>query len=267
MRTMEKELMERSPENIELDSNDKLDLASAVPYYLQLRQHMEQQIKSGVWKPGSKLPSEQMLCEHFKVSRTVVRQALNSLTSSGMATTLKGKGSFVTQPKMAWKLMQSLSGFYEDAIARGQKVNTHVLELDTVPANEEIAQILHISEGDPVIKLHRLRFLDGEPVVVVTTYIPHSLCPELLLEDFTDQSLYRVLLEKFNLVVADGIRTIESINASQPLAKLLEINNGAAVSVLKSVGYLSNGVPLEYFISWHRGDRSRFQVRLTSSEL
>ena len=264
---MEKEPMERSPENIELDPHDKLDLASAVPYYLQLHQHMEHQIKSGIWKPGSKLPSEQVLCEHFKVSRTVVRQAMNSLTTSSLATTLRGKGSFVTQPKMAWKLMQSLSGFYEDAIAHGQKVNTRVLELDTVPAEEEIAQILHISPGDPVIKLHRLRFLDGEPVVVVTTYIPERLCPELLQENFSDQSLYRVLLQKFGLVVADGIRTIESINAPQHLAKLLEIKKGAAVSVLKSIGYLANGEPLEYFISWHRGDRSRFQVRLTSRDL
>lgn len=264
---MEKELMERSPQLIELDARDKVDLASAVPYYLQLHQHMELQIKSGIWKPGSKLPSEQLLCDHFKVSRTVVRQALNALTTSGLATTFKGKGSFVTQPKMALKLMQTLSGFYEDAIERGQKVNTRVLELDTVPAEEEIAQILHISTGDPVIKLHRLRFLDDVPVVVVTTYIPKRLCPELLQEDFTDQSLYRVLLEKFGLVVADGIRTIESMNATQPLAELLEVKKGAALSVLKSVGYLSNGEPLEYFISWHRGDRSRFQVRLTSREL
>jgi GntR family transcriptional regulator len=243
---------------------DGVDLSSAVPYYLQLKLHLENKIKAGDWKPGWKLPSEQALCDHFKVSRTVVRQALNALSNDDFVATYKGKGSFVTQPKMAWQLMQSLSGFYDDAINRGQKVNTRVLELSTVPASEEIAQILQIPEGEPVIKLHRLRFLDGEPVVVVTTYIQTRLCPDLLNDDFNDQSLYGILREKYNLVITEGIRTIESVNAPHALAELLGVANGAALSVLKSVGYLSNGIPLEYFVAWHRGDRSRFQVRLTS---
>jgi GntR family transcriptional regulator len=247
-----------------LAPDDVVDLSSAVPYYLQMTQHIEEKIKNGKWKPGSKLPSEQTLCEHFKVSRTVVRQALNALSSADLVATYKGKGSFITQPKMAWQLMQTLSGFYDDAVARGQKVSTRVLELTIVPASEEIAQILQIPEGEPVIKLHRLRFLDDEPVVVVTTYIREQLCPTLVSENFSDQSLYRILREKFNLVITEGIRTIESINAPHALAELLQVPSGAALSVLKSVGYLPNGVPLEYFVAWHRGDRSRFQVRLTS---
>jgi GntR family transcriptional regulator len=256
-----------SSEEIVLVSSDSVDLTSAVPYYLQLAKHMQEKVKNGEWRHGYKLPSESALCDHFKVSRTVVRQALNELSSMDFVVTYKGKGSFISQPKMAWQLMQTLTGFYEDAVNRGQKVNTQVLEICEVLAAKEIAQILQISEGEPVIKLHRLRFLDDEPVVVVTTYIRKLLCPGLLDEDLKDQSLYRVLQEKYNLVVAEGIRTIESINASFALAQLLHVPEGAAVSVLKSAGYLSNGIPLEYFISWHRGDRSRFQVKLTSKTL
>jgi GntR family transcriptional regulator len=32
--------------------------------------------------------------------------------------------------------------------------------------------------------------------------------------------------------------------------------------LLKSVGLLEDGTPLEYFIAKHRGDRSKFDVRL-----
>jgi GntR family transcriptional regulator len=250
---------------IALQEGDVLNLDSAIPYYYQLLKFVEKKIKAGEWKPGQKLPSEQALCEHFGVSRTVVRQALNALASDNLVETYKGKGSFVASPKHAWQLMQSLTGFYQDAVESGQKVSTRVLELRVIPAANEVAEFLKLAEGDSVIMLNRLRFINDEPVVAVITHIPEYLCPSLIDEDFTNQSLYRVLAEKYGLVIAEGVRTIESINAPHDLAQLLGVPTGAALSLLKSVGQLTDGTPLEYYIAWHRGDRSRFQVRLVSS--
>jgi GntR family transcriptional regulator len=248
-----------------LSSDDALDLESAIPYYYQLLKCLEKKVRAGEWMPGQKLPSEQALCEHFRVSRTVVRQALNALASDHVVETHKGKGSYVASPRHAWQLMQSLTGMYQDAEAAGQKISTRVLELSVVPADDEVAELLQLVEGDPVIRLNRLRFIDDEPVVVVITHIPQRLCPSLVDEDFSTQSLYRVLAEKYGLATAEGVRTIESINAPRDLALLLGVPAGAALSLLKSVGLLANGTPLEYYLAWHRGDRSRFQVRLVSS--
>jgi GntR family transcriptional regulator, N-acetylglucosamine utilization regulator len=254
----------KAPAVVELGPDDAVNLASAIPYYLQLAQHIEKKVKAGEWKTGWKVPGEMALCEHFHVSRTVIRQALDTVSKAGLINTYKGKGSFITQPKMAWELMQSLSGSYDDAVARGQQVNTRVLELSEIEADQEISQALQISMGEPVIKLHRLRFLDGEAVMVVISYIPLKICPSLLQEDFTSHSLYKLLREKYGLVITDGRRTIESVNAPHALAELLGVAAGAALSKITSVGYLSSGIALEYFIAWHRGDRSRFLVRLTT---
>jgi GntR family transcriptional regulator len=160
--------------------------------------------------------------------------------------------------------MENLTGFYDDAVSQGQKVNTQVLELDVIPADEEISSFLEISINTPIIKLRRLRFINGEPVVVVNTYIPERLCPGLVKEDFSNQSLYHVLLEKYGLEAAQGIRTIESVNAFPQIAKLLGVSEGAALTLLKSTSRLADGTPLEYYISWHRGDRSRFTVHLVN---
>jgi GntR family transcriptional regulator len=250
---------------IELSTAEKLDLDSAIPYYYQLKKHIEGKIRSGEWAAGQKLPSEQALCDHFGVSRTVVRQALRALASESLIETYKGRGSFVAAPKHAWQLMQSLAGFYEDAANSGQVVSTRVLDLRVTVASGEVAELLKLAEGERVIKLHRLRLLDGEPVVVVISYIPERLCPSLIDEDFTTRPLYRVLSEKYGLVIAEGMRTIESINAPPDLAHLLEVPTGAALSLLRSISWLADGTPLEYYIAWHRGDRSRFQVRLVSA--
>lgn len=251
--------------SIEPDAAEKLNLDSAVPYYYQLKKHIEGKIRSGEWATGQKLPSEQALCDHFGVSRTVVRQALRTLASENLIKTHKGRGSFVAAPRHAWQLMQSLAGFYEDAASSGQAVSTRVLDLRVTAASGEVAEALKLAEGERVIELRRLRLLDGEPVVVVISYIPERLCPSLIDEDFTTQPLYYVLSEKYGLAIAEGMRTIESINAPPDLAQLLEVPPGAALSLLKSIGWLADGTPLEYYIAWHRGDRSRFQVRLVSA--
>jgi GntR family transcriptional regulator len=259
--------IEVNSDQINLNEIESMNFTGVIPYYYQVQKYIEEKINSHKWNHGQKLPSEQELCTFFKVSRTVIRQALHELATAGYIITHKGKGSFVTIPKLAWGLMENLSGFYEDAIAKGQTVQTKVLELKVIPASGEIAQMLHLNEQENVIKLHRLRFLDGEPVLVVTTYIPEKLCPDLIKEDFSDKSLYRVLRDKYQLVTTEGIRTIESINASHDLAEMLRIKTGAAVSLLKSVGFMANGIPLEYYYAWHRGDRSRFIVKLTTKSI
>jgi GntR family transcriptional regulator len=230
-----------------------------------LYQLIKQKIQSGAWQPGRKLPSEHELCDHLSVSRTVVRQALSELANEELISTHKGKGSFVSGVKHNRHLMDSLSGFYDDAVASGQDVYAQVLDFRLVDASDEVAQFLNIPKGDRVIFLKRLRHIDGEPVMLGTTHIPERFCPGLLDEDLTHQSLYRVLANKFNLQIAEGVRTIESVNASESLAELLQVEVGAALSMITGIMYLRDGTPLEYGISWHRGDRSRFQVRLVNA--
>jgi GntR family transcriptional regulator, transcriptional repressor for pyruvate dehydrogenase complex len=54
-------------------------------------------INTGRLKPGSKLPSERELMEQFRVSRTSVREALQSLTMVGVLETFPGDGTYVTR--------------------------------------------------------------------------------------------------------------------------------------------------------------------------
>ena len=104
------------------------------------------------------------------------------------------------------------------------------------------------------------------PEVLVVSYLPEKLCPELLLEDLSDRSLYKILARRFGLVVSRGYRTIEAIALKSADAQLLRVRAGAPALLLKSIGLLENGTPLEYFIAKHRGDRSKFEVRLVSAE-
>ena len=53
------------------------------------------QIRSQKYLPGSKLPSEQQIKQQFGVSRSVAREAIASLQSTGLVETKQGIGTFV----------------------------------------------------------------------------------------------------------------------------------------------------------------------------
>ena len=61
----------------------------------QVFDQLREQILSGSWKPGQKLPSENELAAQFGVSRVTVRNALQKLSGLGLLETRFGEGSFV----------------------------------------------------------------------------------------------------------------------------------------------------------------------------
>ena len=56
---------------------------------------LKDKIFSGDLPPGHKLPSESELIEEFRVSRTVIREAVTRLRAEGLVETFQGRGSFV----------------------------------------------------------------------------------------------------------------------------------------------------------------------------
>ena len=61
-------------------------------------QALSADIGAGRYPVGSQLPIEPALCEHYGVSRTVLREAMARLKAEGLIETRQGRGSFVLAP-------------------------------------------------------------------------------------------------------------------------------------------------------------------------
>jgi len=168
----------------------------------------------------------------------------------------------VAPPKVDEHLAQSLTGLAEEVRARGRRLTNEILAFERAGPPAHIAEMLGLAPGEDVIHLERLRSIDGERWNVTSTYLPFALCEPLLGYDMRDRSLYATLEEELGLVLDHGRRTIEAAVAGEEHARLLGIPPGSPVLLLKSVAYLRDGRPIEYFLAWHRGDRSRFDVLL-----
>ena len=242
--------------------NLSIDRNSYIPFYIQVVDALSLHIEKNKILPDQQLPGELELCSIFNVSRTVIRQALQVLENKGVIYKEKGRGTFVAQPKIREGLFQELTGFYQDMIAKGHKPRSVVLKQEKIKADPKVTAYLNLEPGDDVIQIDRVRYINHEPVVLVSTFIPFHLCPELVNVDLTEQSLYAYLENEHGLFISRGKRFLEAVVAKQLEADLLDVEIGAPLLQLNSVSYLEDNQPVEYFHALHRGDRSRFETEL-----
>lgn len=242
--------------------NEGLNMDPRIPLYYQLMQLFRQQIEDGNYQAGDAFPSENELCIRYGVSRPTVRQAINELVNEGLLHRIKGKGTFVSIPKIEQDFMQKLVSFSEEMRQKGLKARTQVLNLSIMPASKTVAAHLALAIDEPVFCLERLRFINEEPIVVVTTYVPQKNCPSLDQYDLTNNSLYDTLERFFGLRICRARRILEVETATEEDAGLLDIEEGSPIQLSRTIAMNQFDKPVEFSIARYRGDKSQFIIDL-----
>jgi len=233
-----------------------------IPLYYQLKLRIQGLIGSEELRVGDMLPPENELCRHLGVSRPTVRQALSELVAEGWLTRQKGKGTFVSHPKIDVRFLQKLDSFNDQMRQKGLAPTTKVLSLGKVPGVRRINEGLGLEPDEPLISLMRLRYGDGEPVVSVDTFIPYNRYPAILEHDLEAGSLYERLETLYGARICRVHREIEAANANRAEAELLGIESGSAICLVRTLGYTDADVPVEYSMARYRGDRNKFSIDL-----
>ena len=239
-----------------------IDKNIPVPLYYQFKQTLKELIQNGTLVVGEQIPTENEFCDALAISRPTVRQALKELINEGLLTRKKPLGTFVSQPKIDSYFFEQLASYDDEMKLLGLKPSTKVLLIEEILANNEIAENLKIKETDNIIHLKRLRFTNEEPMVVVETYLPSKLFPQLINIDFNETSLYETLETNYQCCPQSVHRTIEATLADDEVARLLEIDKNSAICMTTTIAYNSNNTPIEYSIAKYRGDRSKFSLNL-----
>jgi len=250
--------MVRKLDSINLDKN------IPIPLYYQLKMQILTLIEKAEIKEGELLPPENELCDMLNVSRPTIRQAFIELVNEGYLNRYKGKGTFVSTPKVNDRFFNKLETFHDEMVQKGYKPDTRVLRLEKIKGPHEANERLSLPLSAPLINLSRLRSVDGIPLVYVETYLPYNEYEDLLQVDFTVNSLYDSLEKLYHRRVNRVRREFIAINARQKEAELLQISRNKAVCLVKTVAYSSNFPnPVEFSVARYRGDLNKFSVELT----
>lgn len=238
-----------------------LDKTVPIPLYYQLKNIIQTEIDAGNYRPDELIPTEDELTQAFHISRTTVRQAISDLVQEGRLYRIKSKGTFVAHNKINQDFIVRLEPFNDQILKQKKIPKTEVLELNIVPASPQVAAALHLKNNEKVIYLHRKRFADNCPIVVVQTYLPYAQCAFLMDCDFTVESLYNAM-EKYNASykIRYVKRVIEAAKASTINARYLEIKTGEPILLFTSIGYNQADIPLEYSTAYYRSDCNKFEI-------
>ena len=239
-----------------------IDPFAAVPKYYQLASILRQKIEEGDWQPRSPIPSERQLEELYKLSRTTIREAIDTLVRQGYLYREHGRGTFVSPQKLQKGWME-LTSFSEDLLKRGMQPGQIIRSLEQVTPSPRILQRLELVPGSTVCRIERVRLGDGTPIGLQTSYIALGEKQQITREELeASGSLYRILREKFNIFPTEADETLEVTLATPEEAALLEITPGAPLLLSERVLFSQERRPVEYVKILYRGDRYQYYTHL-----
>ncbi len=237
---------------------DRLDLTidnnSFVPYYMQIVDHVRELIKKNKLREGQTFCSEGEIARGLKISKMPVRQAFQKLRSEGLLVIAKGKRPVVGSGRVPWNFQQ-LRGFSEEMRRRGLNPSARLLSIGLEDPDLEVAQALKLTPGERVYRARRLRSVNGEPVAVVTSYLPARIFAGIDKQDLEKRSLYSIFEHSYKRKLLCAEEVIGAVVAGEEEAKILETSPGNALLMIRETTYDAQNVAIEYSLSLLRGDR------------
>jgi GntR family transcriptional regulator len=228
--------------------------------YVQIEEELAERIRTGMLRPGDRIPPERELAEQMQVSRMTVRQALGRLADRGLLVRERGRGTFVSEPKLIQSLSR-LNGFYDQMVRQGILPSSRLLSGEQVLASAAVAQVLDLRIAEPLYKVVRLRLGGGVPLALETSFFPARLVPGLLDYDLERHSIYR-LMEHYDARPVRATQSLEPVPARDLEAEALEVPPGSPVMLVERIAWDAQDRPVEYAKDIYRGDRSRFVAEL-----
>ncbi len=231
-----------------------LDNSSFVPYYEQIVDQVRSLVKKNKLKLGQTFCSEGDIARSLGVSKMPVRQAFQKLRSEGLLVIAKGKRPVIGSGRVPWNFQQ-LRGFSEEMRRRGLVPSAKLLSMTLQEPDVEVAQALKLTPGERVYCARRLRFVNGEPVAIVTSYLPARIFSGIDRQDLEKQSLYYVFEHIYKRKLQWAEEIIGAAVAGEEDAKVLAAQTGSPILVIKETTYDLQNIAIEYSISLLHGDR------------
>ena len=194
-----------------------------IPKYRVVHDELLSRLRSGMYSVGTRLPSEDALARSFDVSRVTARRALELLVEAGYLISRQGSGYLVNT--LSPPETTCLTSFTDMVLREGRVPGARLIEIleqDKNPPGEVTALF-----DEPVALIRRLRTIDGEPKLLVSTWLPCRLVPGLGPKDFPEegqgQSILRILTDRFKLEWGRACETVGSCAAPPDTARQLKI--------------------------------------------
>jgi GntR family transcriptional regulator len=246
--------------------NIRLDEVTAVhsgegTLYHSLGHVIRSKIQSGELVAGEKIPSERELIEIFDVSRATVQLAIKNLVLEGLLYRVQGKGTFVSPPKIAHRLLPIMD--FSDLVEKsGITTTSRLLAKEKIKPPAHIQKMLGLMGSDYVIWLQRLILITQMPILIETSYFPFDRFPDLIDQYDGIEEPHRFLHNHYGVKFTRAQETFEPVILEKEEAEILGTKGGFPALWVELTAYEEGGKPSAYFVALLRGDRCRTYIDL-----
>ncbi len=215
------------------------------PVTTRINQIIRERVKSGSYLPGSRLPSEQDLAVEFGVSRSTLRNAVNSLVTEGVVIRKHGNGSYVNQHAVQFNTQLQNLWSFPQLIRESGKVPKVIFIKGETRNSTDVEQVtLELDTVQPVYVLQRVFMADDLPAIFSTNIIPASvLCydPE---EIDAHLSIYDILLNYCGLELVYSVSELHADIVTEEVKKHLKTQDWQPVVRFNDVFFTRDSQPV-----------------------
>ncbi|MCG7455894.1 GntR family transcriptional regulator [Corynebacterium sp. ACRPH] len=213
--------------------------------YEQIAQQLREDIRNGRFQVGEAIPSEGTLADRFDVAPGTMRQALNQLVDEGTLSSKRGARKVVLRMPARFPEISKFRSFAQWAYGRGRTPGGHVIHQEWVDQTEKDAELLRVPAGEKVLKVLRVRTIDGSPIMLERTRYPAWVGTKVEPMDPTCPSVTNELAARHDIHFFAADNVFSAAKAGEVDARWLPLEAGDPVLVHRRLSRDAKGTPLE----------------------
>jgi GntR family histidine utilization transcriptional repressor len=220
---------------------------SAQPLYARLKDHVLNNIRTGDWEAGRRVPSENELVQRFGVSRMTANRALRELSADGYLDRVPGVGTFVKARAQNSSLIE-VRNIAEEIAARDGRHSSRIVTREKIASTPALMKQFEFSKPSKLDHIVLVHEENGVPVQIEDRYVNPASVPDFLKTDFAKTTPTAYLLA--TIPVEELEHSVSAIQPTREQRKLLKLQDCEPCLALHrrswSAGHVVTSVTLIY---------------------
>jgi len=231
------------------------------PLYLQVRERLLRRLIDGDWQPGDMIPSENLLAAEYQVSQGTVRKAIDTMVRENLLRRRQGSGTYVANSNDDRFVFQ----FFRLQPDDGPRTlpSSRIISVGRTQAAAAVATALDLSAAAEIIRLRRVRLIDGVAALVETICLDAARFDGFPAARDTPNNLYNLYSRRWNITIGRTEERIKAVAADPDEARALGCTPGAPLLQVERIARDLEERPTEYRLSRCLTERLHYMNQLS----
>ncbi|WP_455481586.1 histidine utilization repressor [Bartonella sp. B35(2025)] len=200
---------------------------------------IQNNILSGAWPPGYRLPFEIDLAKHYGCSRMTVNKVMTQLATAGMVERRRKSGTFVRVPQSQSAILP-INEIATEVATMNLDYSWTILAQEKRKAKQKEKQILGLKQGGMVLAISCLHLANARPFCLERRLINLETIPDAENADFAATAPGNWLIKMVPWSAAEN--RISAISANLETARILQISERDACLLVERLTRNHGGV-------------------------